>query len=274
MSPPALRAGTTPSVAVIDTDGRAAKAMVVRATPASLHLAKRDTRPIWPGALGIALLAVLPLAIAAVPSTQDSSAAEVLLERQQRDARTEAVATATELAEGAAEGALARVGHHVRARTLGNTLASSAPRIARQVVENTMAAPRVWAEVEDGDTWQDIAARFGHSGTMLATLNPEIDLNVLTPGQRLLVHRWSPDLPSVSVGQPNRGRLLNGVPMPEGQHWRVRDSHLAYGTDYSVSHLMRGLAYVGEQLPGAAVPMIGDLSRQRGGRLKSHRSHR
>ena len=153
------------------------------------------------------------------------------------------------------------------------TLANGAPEQALEVVERTIAVRDFWVTVEDGDTWESIASAFGHSGSTLAALNPEIDLNALALGQRLLVLRYDDRVGSTSIGTPNRGRLLGGIPMPEGEHWVVRNTHLAFGTAEAVSHMIRGLSHVGETLPGGATPMIGDLSRRHGRRLKRHRSH-
>lgn len=234
--------------------------------------------PAW-RALGVAVLAVAPLLLVILPVSQahrararEAEAQRLAAER--RAARTLALGAATQGVADAAARAMhegAAVAHATRRAAL---LGEGARPRAIRVAETTVAYRDLWVTVGPNDTWQSIAAAFGHTGSTLAALNPETDLNHLHPGQRILAYRYHDALPSVSRGRPNYGRLVRGMPMPDGPHWTVRDRHLAFGTGEAVSHLLRGLSHVGETMPGGARPMIGDLSRRRGGRLKRHRSHR
>ncbi len=82
--------------------------------------------------------------------------------------------------------------------------------------------------------------------------------------------------PSVSVGRPNRGRLLNGVLLEESDVVRFKNGspeNTRYGTAELVGMLERAAAHVAEALPGAKLT-VGDLSGRRGGWLRPHRSHR
>ena len=230
-------------------------------------------------AILVALVAVAPLAALIVPAAREArarsiAAAEAQAAEERAEAARASVAASRRAVAAAAADALelgVALGHASRS---AEQLASGARSRAVGVSEVTVAYRDFWVTVEEGDTWQTIAAAFGHSGSTLAALNPSIDLNVLHPGQRVLAYRYHDALPSVSRGRPNYGRLVRGMPMPDGPHWTVRDRHLAFGTGEAVSHLVRGLSHVGETLPGGARPMIGDLSRRRGGRLKRHVSHR
>lgn len=225
-----------------------------------------------------AIVSVLPLLSVALPVVasdlfvDEAAIAEAAAEEHRQTvglAVAAAHADAIEAREQATDAA-----NDAWTRMLAAAIADGGPETAIEVAETTIAVREFWVTVGEGDTWESIAAEFGHRGSSLAALNPDVDLNELVPGQRILAHRYDDELGSNSVGAPNYGRLLNGMPMPDGPHWVVRDRHLAFGTAEAVSHLIRGLTYVGETYPGGATPMIGDLSRRRGGRLKRHRSHR
>ena len=80
---------------------------------------------------------------------------------------------------------------------------------------------------------------------------------------------------SVSVGRPNRGRLVRGVALEPSEHLVVKSSSHGqhYGTAELVSLLGRVAGRVAEESPGGRLH-VGDLSRESGGRFGPHRSHR
>jgi penicillin-insensitive murein endopeptidase len=61
--------------------------------------------------------------------------------------------------------------------------------------------------------------------------------------------------------------------MPEGRAWHVRNLHEAWGTEETVSAVIRGLNLVANAIPDTQRVEIGDLSARHGGRLRPHRSH-
>lgn len=87
----------------------------------------------------------------------------------------------------------------------------------------------------------------------------------------------SPLVPQVegSVGVPHRGMLTSGVELPRaapGLAWlRQDDRH--FGVPRLVSAIARAAKKVDETRPGATL-VVGDLSRQHGGELSGHASHR
>jgi hypothetical protein len=152
-------------------------------------------------------------------------------------------------------------------------LVSGITRSAEQVASSTVAFRDLWVTVAEGQLWQEFSDVYGLSGTQLQSMNPGVDLNVLDPGTQLLVYRYHPALPSMSRGAADRGRLVNGMPMPSGDHWIVRHASRAWGTNETVSELVRGLTTTADALPGGGRPMVADISRRRGGRFRPHRSH-
>ena len=98
-----------------------------------------------------------------------------------------------------------------------------------------------------------------------------------------------PDVGSIAVGAPNRGRLVNGLQLPEtGPDWVTWDSPLGHspnradrrwGTDRLLAFLIACLRDYRLANPGAPPVLIGDLSRPTGGPFGSdfgglgHASH-
>lgn len=78
-----------------------------------------------------------------------------------------------------------------------------------------------------------------------------------------------------SIGTPNRGVLTAAAELPregEGFRW-LRDDDRHFGIPRFVSTLERVAAKVARERPGAPL-MVGDLSKEHGGRLLPHFSHR
>ncbi len=80
-------------------------------------------------------------------------------------------------------------------------------------------------------------------------------------------------LGSLSMGRPNAGALINGVPFPEGERWEVLDSTRAFATQETIDYLIAAIDEVNRQFPGAHKLVVGHLSRQHGGPIRPHRSH-
>ena len=104
--------------------------------------------------------------------------------------------------------------------------------------------------------------------------------NVVTEGARIDDRREvapepEPTPSSRSIGVPDRGRLQDGVQLPETGSLFIRDSRreAMFGTEELVGLIGRAANRVGEAHPGPKL-IVGDISRARGGRLHPHRSHR
>ncbi len=80
-------------------------------------------------------------------------------------------------------------------------------------------------------------------------------------------------LGSISIGAPNRGRLLNGIRFPDGDHWKLTDPGNAYGTRETVDSIVRAIDKVRQKFPDSAPVIVGHLSSKNGGRLRPHKSH-
>ncbi|HTJ82033.1 MAG TPA: penicillin-insensitive murein endopeptidase, partial [Polyangiaceae bacterium] len=80
-------------------------------------------------------------------------------------------------------------------------------------------------------------------------------------------------LGSISIGAPNRGRLINGVRFPDGEHWKLTDPGNAYGTQETVDSIQKAIAKVDDKFPNSPPVIIGHISAKNGGRLRPHKSH-
>lgn len=77
----------------------------------------------------------------------------------------------------------------------------------------------------------------------------------------------------ISLGLPNRGRLLNGVQMPKGDHWSLTDPGHCWGTQETVDNIAVAINAVNKAFENTPKLYIGHISAQHGGRLKPHKSH-
>lgn len=132
-----------------------------------------------------------------------------------------------------------------------------------------------WVTVEAGVA-EVVGTTFGIGGRRLLALNPELKRNGVIPaGTRVRVFRHDPKRPTQSIGAPNRGRLINGIPLPEGPNWRLRDNRRrTFGTHLAISSLLQAFRQFGARYPDGPDIRIGELSRRKGGRIRPHNSHR
>jgi len=144
-------------------------------------------------------------------------------------------------------------------------------RDARPVVE-TRRRSVLWHTVARGETRRKLRTKY-RGIRHIERLNPGVDLTDLHEGQQLLVWKRSPDEISESRGKPNRGRLIQGEPMPPGEGYRILYPHRSFGTYYTVSEMVRVLDAFHQRFPDTPDLIVGDLSMRTGRRLRPHVSH-
>lgn len=134
----------------------------------------------------------------------------------------------------------------------------------------------VWWEAPRGESLRRLADRWGTTAESLGALNPVlVETERVEPGQRVLVYRYEPGTVSRSVGAPNRGRIDNAAPFPEGEGWVLRSFRpRSYATRQTVTTLAVALAEWHERFPDANPVKLGELSKRSGGRVRPHKSHR
>lgn len=158
---------------------------------------------------------------------------------------------------------------------------------------------KVTYEVKRGDTWPKIAAKFDVPVGHLRAWNPKVpksfiagtDLVVWTnpkappPDEELPLGEGGVDeggdpLPTVlvkagglSVGKPNRGKLRNGVQLPDNDMIVVRDPEKAWGSTHAIEQLLLAVAKFREASGYTDKLVLGAVSLKGGGRFRPHKSH-
>jgi LysM repeat protein len=127
--------------------------------------------------------------------------------------------------------------------------------------------------VRKGDTFLRIAKRLRVSTKKLKKWNRKVKPSRLSIGQKIRYYTWPRDGRSRSVGSPNRGRLVNGVPLESTWWLKVRYVSNAYGTRRVTRMLKAATADVAARWPESERLVVGDISFRRGGRIKKHKSH-
>ncbi|GEM_PF-2465583 len=80
-------------------------------------------------------------------------------------------------------------------------------------------------------------------------------------------------LGSISIGFTNLGRLINGVKFPQGDDWTIVNPSKSYGTEEVINYIMNAAKAVREKFPDAPPLRINDLSAEKGGHIRPHKSH-
>jgi murein endopeptidase/LysM repeat protein len=159
-------------------------------------------------------------------------------------------------------------------------------------------------KVEFGDTWGEIAVKFniepddlrswnknvpkqfkaGQSITVYTNPRPRPKLQTnpnYVPGEDAVAVGLQPDaLPAidvprggVSIGRPTKGRLYNGVQVPETDYYDVRRPDEAWGSSHTVLQLQTAIATFRRDSGYEGKIVIAALSKENGGRFRPHRSH-
>ncbi len=158
--------------------------------------------------------------------------------------------------------------------------------------------------VQPGDSWSRIAKRFNVDQRRLRRYwNPRVT-EPIRRGQKLNIwaepepqipdaEEESPKEPNVeqkekepfsitpvsangqSIGRPGRGRLRNGVQLPENpQLYTRRNPDHSWGSSSTVENLQKAISNFRRDTGFDREIVICDMSRKRGGRLRHHHSHR
>lgn len=91
-----------------------------------------------------------------------------------------------------------------------------------------------------------------------------------------LAKTWKDDLPalgSISMGFVQEGRLINGVPFPQGDGWTVVSPDATYGTRETVDFVASAIRQVKAWHPDAPPLRVNQISAREGGYLRPHKTH-
>jgi LysM repeat protein len=157
------------------------------------------------------------------------------------------------------------------------------PRIAAPVREQAAY------QVQRGDSISKISRELGVSQKDLKFWNRKVLTKPLRPGMVLHYYRDRPGESPVgpatarptfqvrpggyAVGHPNRGRLRNGVQLPESEHYRIAKAEHAFGTSHTILQLQTAIMDFRARSSYEGELVVGAISREGGGRLRPHKSH-
>lgn len=127
--------------------------------------------------------------------------------------------------------------------------------------------------VQRGDTLGEIGARYQVSWRELQRMNPGVDPKRLRVGDRLRLWQDGPAARSEAVGRPQEGELRNAEQLPAGPGYYRRRPERAWGTNETITRLLKVIAAVRRKHRDVHDLAIGDLSAKRGGPLTGHVSH-
>ncbi len=154
--------------------------------------------------------------------------------------------------------------------------AAALPTLTTQPPADQAPPSAVFWTSHEPRTVAQLAADWGVQLSTLTELNPELAPDTrLAGGARLKVYEHDPANPPRSIGTPNRGKLQNGMPLPEGDAWRLRPvRRRAWGTHTTVTSLVEAFEAYGERFPDGPKIRVGELAKRTGGRVAPHASHR
>ncbi len=172
---------------------------------------------------------------------------------------------------------------------------SAHPKGARNLRVHARRLPpprrKVRYVAQEGESWMDISTKFRVENRDLHAYN--WTTRELVPGKELVLWvdpGWpyslrpgeGPPLPESfevapgarSVGRPHRGRLENGIALPESElYTRKVPSGGLYGSSHTIEQIQRAFASFRHDSGFEGQVVIGAMSRRRGGRFTPHVSH-
>lgn len=169
--------------------------------------------------------------------------------------------------------ALARIAADLRQQKWTLPPASTPwPVVEGRPVVSTEHLDQMWHTVEPGETARRLRHMYRVSRAQLDAWNPQVDLDALSAGQRVLV--WTrADRPSMSIGYAHHGRLFDGEPLPPDDRYVILYPYRTFGTYYTVSETRRALDEYYTRYPNAHPLMVGDISFRNGRKISPHKSH-
>ncbi len=148
--------------------------------------------------------------------------------------------------------------------------------------------------VKSGDRWVEIAKAYNIRETDLRYWNRKVPRSFKV-GQKLTIYTNPMEVPppkgedgeptgeapptltvrsgGLSVGKPNRGRIQNGVQLPETEFYTLRDPERSYGSSHAVKVVHDAIAAFRVETGYEGEIKIADMSKRGGGRLRPHSSH-
>ena len=148
---------------------------------------------------------------------------------------------------------------------------------------------RVVYVVKPGETWEDLSAKLRVSKRELRATHYR--MRKLVPGAKIVAWvdpiegpAFDPSTPDVqpdftvppggrSVGMPNKGRLVDGVQLPESPLWVRGNPRKLWASSHTIATVQRAFLILRNDIGYASGVLIGAMSHKHGGKFPPHRSH-
>lgn len=165
--------------------------------------------------------------------------------------------------------------------TTGQTLLIKKPRL------RPLPQTCIEYEVEPGEGWPQIAARFGVEIMRLRSYNPDVVDTV--PGKKIIV--WidpkpykpreprsaiaelTPKDTARSVGTTNGGKLENGIQLPDNDAYYRKAPGIMWGSAYLIKNLHKAIVTFRQDVDYDGALIVADISKKQGGHFDPHKSH-
>ncbi len=112
-----------------------------------------------------------------------------------------------------------------------------------------------------------------HPATQAKTDGIRYTADISNEELRKLWKKNPEELGSISLGFTDAGRLINGIPFPEGKNWIVTNPSKSYGTEETIQYVTAAINEVAEKVENTPPIRISHLSTRNGGWLRPHLSH-
>lgn len=153
----------------------------------------------------------------------------------------------------------------------------------KEALHNTSSIPRLEAPSPPSEPPPPIAPSTGASATPAAKIPPrcppEAPLSIRplelpqSPDELFRIAKEKPEsLGPASIGSPTRGSLFGGMELKNSEGI-LHSGGYAFGTEIVIQSIERAVREVRRCHPNTPRLYVGDISRDRGGWLRPHRSH-
>jgi len=126
--------------------------------------------------------------------------------------------------------------------------------------------------VKKGDNLKRLSKRLSVTVSQLKDLN-SIKGSIIRPGQKLAYLVPGPETPSESVGKASSGKLVNGEKMPAGPGYSYGSRPNVYATNETITLLIQCFGQYRKKFTDGPDLVVGNMSRETGGKLDPHKSH-
>ena len=135
-------------------------------------------------------------------------------------------------------------------------------------------SPRVGVyRAKEGETAASVAKKFKVKADHVLDFNFLLKSDKLKKNQIVDIPMPLPKKAAESVGSATSGKLLRGEKMTQGPGYTLKAPSFVFGTNETITYIINCIGEVQKEFKGTHDLVVGDLSKQGGGKFKPHKSH-